>query len=64
MAGVSVGDIGPKLGANANDNGYLMLDHVRVPRENMLMRFSRVRTILSYLILSGNNLQSNFVIVN
>ena len=47
MAGVSVGDIGPKLGGNANDNGYLMLDHVRVPRENMLMRFSRVRTILS-----------------
>ena len=34
--GVKVGDIGPKLGYNGKDNGWLMLDNVRIPRTNML----------------------------
>ena len=42
IAGIKVGDIGPKFGINANDNGFLIFDHVRIPRENMLMRFSQV----------------------
>jgi len=42
MPGVVVGDIGPKWGFNGNDNGYLRLNHVRIPRENMMMRYSRV----------------------
>ncbi len=42
ILGVYVGDIGPKIGINANDNGYLVLDHVRIPRENMLMRYTKV----------------------
>ena len=45
MLGVHVGDIGPKIGVNHNDNGYLALDRVRIPRENMLMRYSKVNTI-------------------
>ena len=45
ILGVSVGDIGPKVGTNSNDNGYLVLDHVRVPRGNMLMRYARVGII-------------------
>jgi alkylation response protein AidB-like acyl-CoA dehydrogenase len=40
--GVTVGDIGPKMGYNAIDNGFLRLDNVRIPRENMLMKNSKV----------------------
>ncbi|XP_011443813.3 peroxisomal acyl-coenzyme A oxidase 1 [Magallana gigas] len=42
MPGVESGDIGPKFGFNSNDNGYLKLSNVRIPRENMLMRHSKV----------------------
>lgn len=39
LEGVEVGDIGPKFGFKAKDNGYLVLKNVRIPRENMLMRY-------------------------
>lgn len=39
---VYVGDIGPKFGYNTMDNGFLLLNHVKVPHVNMLARFSRV----------------------
>jgi acyl-CoA oxidase len=42
MPGVVAGDIGPKMGYNAVDNGFLRFDHVRVPRRAMLMRHSKV----------------------
>ena len=42
MPGVTAGDIGPKMGYNAVDNGFLRFDHVRVPRRAMLMRHARV----------------------
>ncbi len=34
--GIELGDIGPKLNHNQNDNGYARFDHVAVPRDNML----------------------------
>ena len=37
-----MGDIGPKFGYKFNDNGLLKLDNVRIPREHMLMRHSKV----------------------
>lgn len=37
-----VGDIGPKIGFNAMDNGYCSFDHVRIPRLNMAMRHQQV----------------------
>lgn len=40
--GVKVGDIGPKFGYFGADNGFLRLDHVHIPRENMLMRHATV----------------------
>ena len=40
--GIKVGDIGPKFGFNGMDNGYLQLDHYRIPRKNMLMKFAKV----------------------
>ncbi|KAK7091567.1 peroxisomal acyl-coenzyme A oxidase 1-like [Littorina saxatilis] len=42
LQGITVGDIGAKIGFNSNDNGFLRLDHVHIPRENMLMRYSQV----------------------
>ena len=42
-AGITLGDIGPKHGYNMIDNGFLRLNHVRVPRENMLAKNAKVR---------------------
>uniref|UniRef100_A0AAY4A4G4 Acyl-coenzyme A oxidase n=1 Tax=Denticeps clupeoides TaxID=299321 RepID=A0AAY4A4G4_9TELE len=43
LPGVVVGDIGPKFGFDEVDNGYLKFENVRIPRENMLMKYSKVR---------------------
>ncbi|PIK44722.1 putative peroxisomal acyl-coenzyme A oxidase 1 isoform X3 [Apostichopus japonicus] len=42
LPGVELGDIGPKLGFNNIDNGYLRMDRVRIPRDHMCMKFSQV----------------------
>jgi len=39
MPGIRVGDIGPKYGFTAKDNGYLVLNNVKIPRMNMLMKY-------------------------
>lgn len=36
--GVLVGDIGPKVGLNGIDNGFVMFSNYRIPRENLLNR--------------------------
>lgn len=42
LESIHVGDIGPKFGYNTMDNGFLLLDHVKVPHVNMLAKFSSV----------------------
>ncbi|GJN01184.1 hypothetical protein PR202_ga18429 [Eleusine coracana subsp. coracana] len=45
LPGVTLGDIGGKFGSgayNSMDNGVLRFDHVRIPRDQMLMRLSQV----------------------
>ena len=42
LENIHVGDIGPKFGYNTMDNGFLLLNKVKVPHVNMLARFSRV----------------------
>ncbi|XP_027180393.1 peroxisomal acyl-coenzyme A oxidase 1 [Coffea eugenioides] len=45
LPGITIGDIGMKFGNgayNTMDNGVLRFDHVRIPRDQMLMRVSRV----------------------
>ncbi|KAI1084091.1 fatty-acyl coenzyme A oxidase [Whalleya microplaca] len=42
LENVHVGDIGPKFGYNTMDNGFLLLNHVKVPHVGMLARFSHV----------------------
>ena len=49
MRGIIVGDIGPKFGYEEADNGFLKFDHVRIPRENLLMRFASVEPDGTYV---------------
>lgn len=42
LSGIVVGDIGPKFGFSEVDNGFLKLENVRIPRENMLMKYAKV----------------------
>ncbi|TYH49172.1 hypothetical protein ES332_D10G117600v1 [Gossypium tomentosum] len=45
LPGMTVGDIGMKFGSgayNSMDNGLLRFDHVRIPRNKMLMHLSQV----------------------
>ncbi len=34
--GLTIGDIGPKVGFNPVDNGWMRFDHVRIPRTAFL----------------------------
>ena len=43
--GVTVGDIGPKMGYYGMDNGFLAMDNVRIPRDQMLMKHSQASTL-------------------
>ncbi|XP_037968819.2 probable peroxisomal acyl-coenzyme A oxidase 1 [Plutella xylostella] len=42
LPGVKVGEIGAKLGMNGTNNGFLGFENVRIPREHMLMKNSKV----------------------
>lgn len=42
-SGVIVGDIGRKFAFEINDNGFLHMDHLRIPRENMLAGVAEVK---------------------
>jgi len=42
LPGITVGDIGPKFGYFGIDNGFLKMNNVRIPRENMLMGHAKV----------------------
>jgi acyl-CoA oxidase len=39
---IEVGEIGPKMGFNCKDNGYLLLKNYKIPRVNMLMKYTKV----------------------
>lgn len=49
LPGIELGDIGLKLGYNETDNGFARFDHVRIPRENMLMKNVEVKKDGSYI---------------
>ncbi|XP_069795681.1 peroxisomal acyl-coenzyme A oxidase 2-like isoform X2 [Narcine bancroftii] len=49
LPGIKVGDIGPKMAFEQVDNGYLMMQNVHIPRENMLSRHSMVTSDGSYI---------------
>jgi acyl-CoA oxidase len=42
LSGIKIGEIGTKLGMQTMNNGFLALDNVRIPREQMLMKNASV----------------------
>lgn len=40
--GVAIGDIGKKMGRDGIDNGWIQFTDVRIPRQFMLMRYSKI----------------------
>lgn len=42
MRGITIGEIGNKVGFNTANNGFLAFDQVRIPLKNMLMKNARV----------------------
>lgn len=42
VPGVTIEDMGVKMGLNGIDNGRLIFDHVKIPRINMLNRLADV----------------------
>jgi acyl-CoA oxidase len=51
--GLEVGDIGPKMGFQTKDNGYLIMKNYRIPRKWMLMKYHKVSKDGTYTV-SGN----------
>lgn len=39
MPGIKTGDMGPKFGYRGKDNGWMTLNKVRIPRDQMLQRY-------------------------
>lgn len=44
LPGIEVGDIGPKFGFNAKDNGYMIMNKIRIPRKYHLSRYLSLDT--------------------
>ncbi|KAI8368506.1 acyl-CoA dehydrogenase/oxidase C-terminal [Blakeslea trispora] len=42
LPGITIGDLGKKMGRDGIDNGYIQFTHVRIPRGYMLMKHTRV----------------------
>ncbi|PGH02210.1 acyl-CoA oxidase [Blastomyces parvus] len=53
LDGVYVGDIGPKFGYNTMDNGFLLLNQLKIPHVNMLARFSHVDPVTNKYVRSA-----------
>ena len=59
MPGVKIIDMGMKMGMNGVDNGALFFDHVRVPRVNLMNRYSDVDPAGNFTSETAN-IQSRF----
>jgi len=42
LPGVLIGDCGTKNGLNGIDNGFILFDQVRIPKDNQLDRISGI----------------------
>ena len=56
IPGVTVEDMGYKIGLNGVDNAKLTFDHVRVPRKNLLNRYSDINDEGKYVVYFMQNL--------
>lgn len=60
LPGITVGDIGPKMGYNGVDNGYLRFNHVRIPKDAMLSRFSSITDEGAYIPPPKDNAKASY----
>lgn len=49
LPGIDIGDVGKRMGFYGVNNGYLGMKNVRIPRTNMLMRYSQVEADGTYV---------------
>lgn len=42
LSGITIGDCGKKEGQDGIDNGFILFDHVRISKDNMLNRLSDI----------------------
>jgi acyl-CoA oxidase len=42
LPGIILGDCGKKIGMDGVDNGFMLFNQVRIPKDNLLNRFSNV----------------------
>ncbi|OON15689.1 hypothetical protein X801_08503 [Opisthorchis viverrini] len=61
MPGVTIEEMGHKLGLNGVDNARLMFDHVRIPRSNLLDRYSHVSASGKFSTKLGDNPRNRFL---
>jgi len=54
--GITIGEIGSKLGMNSTNNGFLAFDKVRIPRLHMLMKNAQVLKVNNYIFVFVNSL--------
>lgn len=59
LSGLTIGEIGPRLGINSQDNGFLSFHYFRIPRTNMLMKFSQVTEVRNQIIIVMDDLCYN-----
>ncbi|KAK9805355.1 hypothetical protein WJX73_005736 [Symbiochloris irregularis] len=60
LPGIRVGDIGPKFGYNGVDNGFIKFDHVRIPLNNMMMRFAKMSPEGKYTAPPPQNAKASY----
>ena len=49
LPGITIGDCGPKKGLNYIDNGYMILDKVRIPKDYLLGKYGDINDKGEYL---------------
>ena len=49
LPGIELGDLGNKIGDNTSDSGYMVLQNVRITRENLLSKFHYVDSEGNYI---------------
>jgi acyl-CoA oxidase len=42
LPGITIGDCGPKIGINYLDNGYLIFDNIKIPKDNLLGKLGKI----------------------
>lgn len=55
FAGITVGDMGEKIGLNGVDNGFVMFNHYRIPKKNLLSRLGYITDDGQYISHIGNS---------